>query len=55
MLLEGAIDAELELHTIDLCFLYRFPVQSKRDEQMLKRRNMTVEPESPLTESNKQV
>lgn len=30
-------------------------VQVKRDEQMLKRRNMTIEPDTPLTESNKQV
>lgn len=30
-------------------------LQNKRDEQMMKRRNMAVEPESPLTESNKQV
>lgn len=27
----------------------------KRDEQMLKRRNMTIEPDTPLTESNKQI
>ena len=30
-------------------------VQAKRDEQMLKRRNVNVGPEAPLTESNKQV
>ena len=31
-------------------------MQNKRDEQMLKRRNLNVEPEGPLTEtSNKQV
>lgn len=30
-------------------------LQAKRDEQMLKRRNVNFEPESPLAESNKQV
>lgn len=29
--------------------------KAKREEQLLKRRNMTVEPETPLTESNKQI
>ena len=30
-------------------------LQNKREEQMQKRRNMTIEPETPLAESNKQV
>lgn len=37
------------------CTRVPFCSQNRRDEQMMKRRNMAVEPESPLSESNKQV